>query len=241
MAFHFTACRNPEISDIVYILPPLPYGTSYSLRKLIDNYDAGIRDGADGSEDEPYAAITTYEARSLSDVIAKLLIKLHYEYRGLDGESGKLVLALNDIDHGAVLGVQQLLADLYEQLPQNWADALRVYRAKLLAERDYDRRIWTPGYEAAKAGHPGNSKAIEREMEKLQDDRCSAEAYLLDIPAPSLEEFAVKYLICFDNDRDMNGYHEALCDEAKRLLNIQAGPEGDDLQILLGNLDWRAA
>lgn len=241
MTFKFTACANEEISDIVYVLPPMPYGTSYSLRKLISAYDQSIRDGADNSEDAPIAAISAFTALSLSDVIAKALIRLHYEHRGLDGESGKLVLAFTAKHHNAVLAAQELLADLFSQLPQDWSGALRVYRAALLAERDYDRRIWTPSYEAKEAGRPGNTKAVDQEMERLQDIRCNAEGFLLDMPAPSLGEFAIKYLICFDSDRDLNGYHEALCAEAKRLLQIDNDASEDELQILLANLNWRAA
>lgn len=239
MAFRFKPWPNPEISDIVYELPSMPHGTSYNLLQLIDTYGQSVRDGSDDSEDAPFAAISIFKALSLSDVIAKAIIRLHYEYRGLDGD--QLVLAVSSAQRAALQNAEVLLADLFSQLPQDWSGALRVYRAALLAERDYDRRIWTPGYEAKEAGRPGNTKAVDQEMERLQDIRCNAEGFLLDMPAPSLGEFAIKYLICFDSGRDLNGFHEALCAEAKRLLQIDNDASEDELQILLANLNWRAA
>ncbi|CCW15772.1 hypothetical protein EBBID32_1000 [Sphingobium indicum BiD32] len=238
MAFQFKPWPNPEISDIVYELPPMPYGTSYNLLQLIKAYGESVRDGTDDSEDAPFAAISTFKALSLSDVIAKAIIRLHYEHRGLDGD--QLVLAVSSAQRDALLNAEVLLADLYERLPKDWDAALRAYRAALLAEQDYDRRIWTPGYEREKAGGPGNSKAVEAAMEQLQDVRCNAEHLLLDIPAPSLQEFTIKYLICFDNDRDMNGFHEGLCAEAKRLLQIDTDPDDSEVAIILRNLNWRA-
>lgn len=237
MAFQFKPWPNPEISDIVYELPQMPCGTSYNLLQLISAYGESVRDGTDDSEDAPFLAISTFKALSLSDVIAKAIIRLHYEHRGLDDEH--LVLAASPEQRDALLNAEALLAYLYEQLPQNWDSALRAYRAALLAEHDYDRRIWTPGYESKKAGGPGNSKAVEAAMEQLQDVRCHAEMLLIDIPAPSLQEFTIKYLICFDNDRDLNGHHEALCAEAKRLLQIDADPDDTELAIILRNLNWR--
>lgn len=239
MTFQFKPCTNPEIAAVAYELPAIPYGTSFSLRQLIETYADAIRDGEDGSEDGPNLAIAGFNAGSLSDVIAKLLIQLHYAHRGLDGD--RLVLALTKHEEAPVLKAQSLLADLYAQLPQDWDSALRAYRAVLLAEHDFDRRVWMPGYEAEKNGGKGNSKAVEEEMERLQDARFSAETLLMDMPAPSPTEFAVKYLICFDSGRDMNGYHDALCAEAKRLLQINSDPEGGELAIMLDNLNWRAA
>lgn len=237
MAFRFKPWPNPEISDIVYEMPPMPHGTSHRLLQLVDAYGQSVRGGADDSEDAPFAAISAFRALSLSDVIAKAIIRLHYEYRGLDGD--QLVLAVCSAQRAALLNAEGLLADLYERLPQDWDAALRAYRAALLAEHDYDRRIWTPGYESEKAGGPGNSSAIEAVMEQLQDARCNAEKLLIDIPAPTLQEFAIKYLICFDNGRDMNGHHEALCAEAKRLLQIDTDPDDSELAIILRNLNWR--
>ena len=238
MTFQFQNCANPEIADVAYVLPAIPFGVSYRLRVLIDLYADAVRDGTDDSEDEPYAAVARFEAKSLSDVIAKQLIRLHFKYRGLDDD--QLVLAASKPDEPALLNAQALLGDLYAQLPQDWDSAVRVYRAALLAERDYDRRVWMPGYEAEKHGGRGNSKAVEREMESLQDARCRAEDFLLDMPAPSLAEFAIKYLICFDNGRDLDGHHEALCAEAKRLLQIDSDNDECELATLLNNLNWRA-
>lgn len=239
MTFQFRPCANPEIAAVAYELPPVPFGTSHGLRMLINAYAEAIRDGTDGSEDQPYAAVSGCKAGSLSDVIAKLQIQLHYDYRGLD--DSRLVLALTEPEQPTVLRAQALLAELYAQLPQNWDSALRAYRAAVLAEHDYDRRIWRPGYEAGEKGDKGNPPEVEEEMERLQDIRFNAEAFLMDMPAPSLAEFAVKYLICFDGDRDLNGNHEGICAEAKRLLHIDSDPGAGELAIILASLNGRAA
>ena len=238
MTFQFRPCANPEIAGVAYELPAMPVGISHSLRIMIGAYADAVRDGTDDSEDEPYSVVAAFTARSLSDAIAKLLIQLHYKHRGLDGE--QLVLALTKAEEPAVVEAQALLADLSAQLPQDWGSALRAYRSALLAEHDYDRHVWMPGYEAEQQGGRENSTAVEREMESLQDARCAAEDFLLDMPAPSLSEFAIKYLICFDNDRDLNGHHEALCAEAKRLLEITADPHASELASTLTNISWRA-
>lgn len=238
MAFQFTPCANPEIATIAYEMPALPCGTSYSLRQLINNYSDAIRELSDGSADQPYSEVANFKPQSLSDVIAKVLIQLHFDNTGLDGD--RLVLAIGDEAEAQtrVMVAGALLADLYSQLPQDWNTALSAYRAALLAEHDYDRRVWTPGYEAEKGGRAGNSDAVEREMERLQDVRCNAEALLLDMPAPSLTEFSIKYLICFDNDCDHNGWHADLCKEAKRLLLIESDPAHGELETMLKNLIW---
>ena len=240
MTFAFKPCTNPEIAKEAYELPALPPGTCFNLRKKVAAYADAIRDGTNGTEDEPYSAISTFKANSLSDVITKKLMEMHFDNRGLDGD--RLVLAVDDDINASerIKRDEAILADLYGQLPQDWSSALGAYRATVLAESDYDRRVWSPNYAAEKAGGVGNSPDEEKEMERLQDIRFKAEALLLDIPAPSLSEFAIKYLICFDRDRDCNGYHEMLSAEAKRLLNVVSHPDASELEAMLDTLNWRA-
>ncbi len=235
MTFQFKPWANPVVSDFAYEMPPIPCGVSLPLNRLIETYADSVRGMEVGSEEDAFEAITSFTAKNISDVIAKFVIQLHHDFSGLDGET--LVLAATEASHGAILSVQRLLADLYSQLPPDWDSALRAYRAKLLAEHDYDDRVWSPGYEASLAGGKGNTQAVEMEMERLQEERLNAEAFLLDMPAPSLAEFAIKYLICFDNDRDDSGCHTALCAEAKRLLQIDSDIEGREAAIILGNIN----
>ena len=237
MLFKFQPCTNPDVGEVAFELPPVPAGTSYDLRQLINTYADAVREGPDAVEEGPYEAIYQFEARSVSDVIAKLLMRLHFDHSGLDDD--RLVLAVKGDDASDVYKAESVLDDLYHQLPQDWESALRVYRTAVLAEHDYDRTIWTPGYEAEKSGGKGNSPAVEKEMERLQDIRCNVEDVLFSMSLPSLAEFAVKYLICFDSGRDLNGMHEDLCAEAKRLLGIENDDSADELTTLLANLNWR--
>lgn len=239
MVFQFTRLDRPVIATVVYDLPDMPIGTSRKLLELIETYAEAIRNGPDDAVLEPYEAVSKFAALSISDIIAKALVGVHFDHQGIDGD--RLVLALTERDEPSVRKCESILADLYAQLPQDWDSALRCYRATLLAEYDYDRRVWNPGYEAEKNGGEGNSAAVEDEMERLQDIRCDAEDFLLQMPAPSLAEFAIKYLICFDSGRDHNGWHEELCAEAKRLLQVEDSSDATELETMLANLNWRAA
>lgn len=241
MAFQFTRWNNEEIAKVSFELPSMPYGVGYHLKKDIDAYCDALRNIADNEDriEELFAAVAAHEAKTLPDTIAKFLIQLHHDNSGLDGET--LLLVPPSDCPGALAGAEAILSDLYRQLPQSWDAAFKVYRDAVMVENDYDRRVWNPGYEAGRNGGEGNSKAVEDEMERLQEIRWTAEYVLLSIPAPTLTEFAVKYLICFDRDRDNNGWHEELCAEAKRLLQINDNPEATELETLLATLDWRSA
>ena len=237
MSFQFTS-RDLDDVGLVYDLPPLPYGVSYQLTKLIDAYADAVRDGTtDDSEEEHYAAIAAFDPRSVSDVIAKCVMQLHYDHKGVDGET--LVLCpLNENRCGVILSMQGVLADLYRQLPDTWDAVLGAVRAALLAEQDYDRRVWRPALEIEKAGGPRVSAEINAEIERLQDVRCDAEDFLIQRPAENFEQFATKYLIAFSWGRDLSGHHDDLCKEARRLLGISDPGAADELDCLLSNLNW---
>lgn len=236
MTFQFKPCTNPEIGEFAYELPPMPYGISFSLKKLIDAYTSAVNNGPDQAPDDCFEAIANFEARDIPDTIAKLLIRLHYDHSGLDGD--RLVLCSSAARHTSILALEPLLADLYRQMPATWADQLRVCRAALLAEREYDRNFWRPANDAENAGGPKVSEAMNTEIERLQDIRCNAEDMLISMPAPSLTEFAIKYLIAFSWGRDLNGWHDHLCEEARRLIGIEVSADADEFTTLLANLDW---
>lgn len=239
MRFQFTKWANADIGDLAFELPALPYGVSYDLKKAVDAYREAVIDGETGSEQKPLQLIASYDARYMPDIIAKLLIQLHADHSGLDGS--QLILAAPKSREAEIRKAEALLTDLYRQLPAAWEDARCAYAAAVAAERDYDVRFWDPAYNASKGDGPHIPEHINAEMERLQDVRWHIEAILLDMPAPSLAEFAIKYLICFDSDRDNNGYTDALCAEAKRLLGVSHDPEADELTTLLANLNWRAS
>jgi hypothetical protein len=239
MAFQFVRWENPEIAACAFALPDLPCGVSYDLKKAVDAYRESVIDGENESEQSPLKQIAEYEARYLPDVITKMLILLHAEHAGLDGEC--LVLAASKEDEASIRKAEAVLADLYRQLPETWEDARRVLSAAVAAERDFDERIWNPAWKVEKAGGERIPRHLNDEMERLQEVRWHAEATLLDMPAPSLAEFAVKYLICFDFGRDYNGYTESLCAEAKRLLGVPHDAEANELTVLLASLNWRMA
>tara|TARA_B100000378_G_scaffold177527_1_gene143336 strand:- start:2435 stop:3157 length:723 start_codon:yes stop_codon:yes gene_type:complete len=239
MSFQFQRCANPEIGEFAYEMPPMPYGVSYSLQTLISAYTSAVISGPDQAADECFEAIANFEAKDIPDTIAKLLIRIHYDHSGLDDD--RLVLCSTAERHTAILVMEPLLTDLYRQMPATWADQLRVCRSALLAEREYDQRFWRPAYDAHNAGGPKLPDAIEAEMERLQHIRCDAEDLLIAMPAPSLTEFAIKYLIAFSCGRDLNGWHDHLCDEARRLVGIDMPKDADELTALLANLDWSVA
>ncbi|QGP80023.1 hypothetical protein [Sphingobium sp. CAP-1] len=234
MTFQFKPLANPEVSNHAYELPAMPCGVSGALAEAIDTYAAAVRNGPDGSENEPYQAVTGFDARSVPDVIAKFLIKLHYDFPGLD--NGGLALAATEANYTRLIAAEGLLADLYRQIPTSWGQALDNYRASLLAEADYDRLVWRPAFNAEIGGARQVSSAISGEMERLGDIRAAAEEFLLAMPAPSLEEFAAKYLIAFSHDRDLNGYHEEFCAEARRLMSVDDGDT--KLSAILSALSW---
>lgn len=218
MAFQFTRWGNPDIADCAYALPEMPFGVSHGLRGAIDAYREALRNIGDTEEQiaDLCARVLRFEANGLPDTVAKILIQLHRDNPGLDGDT--LLLIAPGGDPKAFAASEAILDDLYRLMPQDWDSARAHYEAALTAEMEYDRRVWTPGYEAKENGGKGNPKSVEDEMERLQDIRCNLENIVLDIPAPDWPAFAFKYLLCFDNDRDLNGYHEDLCAEAKRLL-----------------------
>lgn len=131
----------------------------------------------------------------------------------------------------------------------DWSTALGVYRAALAAEWAYDQATWAPAFaaeevaiaEASKRGEPiapGIPAAVDAEMDRLMDARCDAEDKLLKVPAPTLAEFAVKFLICFDLNRDLDAHRQDLCLDARRLLNIRIEPGDISLGARLHTLDW---
>lgn len=239
MTFNFSRWDNPEIAKVAFELPAMPYGISYSLNQTINQYFGAVREGMGGSEAEPFSAICAFAANGIPDTIAKLLIQLHHDNAGLDGDI--LLLVPPSDSPNALAHSESLLADLYRQMPANWEEAIEAYRSALMVENDYDRRVWNAAYTASGNGGPRIPKMVDQHMERLQDRRCNLEHILLDMPAPTLAEFAVKYLICFDSDRDLNGQHEDLCKEAKRLLQMDQDPNASELAMLLSVTDWRAA
>lgn len=121
-----------------------------------------------------------------------------------------------------------------------WVQALARYRAALAAEHAYDQSHWSPAYyacrdaeDAAKAaGRPCTARMpadVEDYMEVLGNVRGDAEDALLATPAPSLAEFAIKYLICFDFGREFDVMQEALIAEARRLLGVSIDADATDL------------
>lgn len=218
MAFQFTRWNNPDAATCAFKLPDMPFGVSHGLRGAIDAYCEALRNICDTEDQiaELCARVLRFEANGLPDTVAKILIQLHRDNSGLDGDT--LLLIAPGGDPKAFAASEAILDDLYRLMPQDWASARAHYEAALTAENEYDRRVWKPAWETEEAGGQKVPKLINEEMERLQDIRCNAENVLLDIPAPDWPAFAFKYLICFDNDRDLNGYHEDLCAEAKRLL-----------------------
>ena len=217
MGFQFVRAEGVEdVADNVYEMPPLPLGVSYSLRKLIETYTQRVLGNDPAKEDDAFAAIDRFKPNGLPDAIAKLLYGLHYDTMGSDGE--RLLIIDTPDKTGRIMATQSAIADLYSLMPQGWAATRAYYEAARAVEQDYDRRVWGPAWQQDNAGLSKVPASIEAEMERLQDIRCEAENVLLDTPAPDLAAFAFKYLICFDDDRDLNGHHEALCAEAKRLI-----------------------
>lgn len=237
MTFAFKRWDNLDVGTEVFELPSMPFGTSDRLMKLIGEYTNAI---TEDMETEHYRVVANdiaeFPASSISDVIAKMLIRLHVEHAGLDDTT--LVFApIGDDGLRRLMDAQPMLSDLYRQLPSNWGTALGAVRAALLAEREYDRRVWRPANDAENAGGARVTDAINSEVERLQDIRCNAEDYLMDMPAETLTQFATKYLIAFSWGRE-RGDHDVLCKEARRLLGVEIPDDADELDLLLRNLNW---
>ncbi len=244
MTFQFKVHPSTgDVSHVAYELPSLPVGVSGDLYRAIKRYAATVREGPDGADDEAFVAIKAFEARNTQDVIAKLLYQLHLDHRGWDGETDTLVITENkDTDTAEIKFAAMVLGELYRQIPQDWDAARKAYHAAVLAEKDYSDRAWMPAYHAAEAGGPPVSGAINSEYERLQGIRMTAEDVLLSAPAPSLSEWAIKYLICFDGGRECTGCVEDLCAEAKRFLGIAEADEAapDELSELSAVAAWEA-
>ncbi|UZW54943.1 hypothetical protein NUH86_15930 [Sphingobium sp. JS3065] len=101
-----------------------------------------------------------------------------------------------------------------------WLFARWRYEKTLAAERTFHQRSWFPAYQNAKStsGDLCPVTPFDDEMDRLADARYQAEGQLLNTPSPDLSAFAIKYLICFANGRDLNDQQEGLSGEAKRLL-----------------------
>ncbi|EJU14958.1 hypothetical protein LH128_01242 [Sphingomonas sp. LH128] len=222
MTFQFTVHPQDDIAPVCYELPALPAGVGYDLTTHINSYRDAVINGPDGRDEELFLNIKSHKARGLPEVIAKVIYQLHFDHRGLAMDSDRLVITESDEqDRAEIRLAELLLAELYSQIPDDWEAARRALHAAVLVEDDFERRL----YEPSKDG--GKNDPITAELERLLDARCDAETVLLNLPAPSLADWAVKFLICFDCDRDMNGFTEALCKEARQLLGIAAEP-GDD-------------
>lgn len=228
-----------DAARVAYHLPTLPHGVSRVLYERIEAYTKAVRNGPDEAEDIAFAALKAHQATGLPDVIAKVVYQLHFEHRGLSDDGELIITESSDADSAAIELAITVLGELFSQVPHDWDAAMREYRATLLAEHDFDKRVWTPGYEAGVAGGKGNSPEVEAEIERLMDVRGAAESTLLDIPSETLEQFATKYLICFDCDRDMNSYEDMLLAEAKRLIGIPDDPARNYVEALLAVTEQR--
>ncbi|WP_395391603.1 hypothetical protein WBP07_13020 [Novosphingobium sp. BL-8A] len=242
MAFQFQV--HPASGDaarVAYYLPDLPAGVSYQLYELIGVYANAVKCGPDEADEEAFAKLKAFQARCLPDVIAKVVYQLHFDHRGLS-ETGDLII-VESARKGpeAIELAATILGELYAQLPKGWDAARRAYHAAVVVEHEHDRRTYRPAYLAA--GSHDIEPSIIEESERLLEVRSVAEQCLLRTPAPSIAEWAIKFLICFDCDRDMNGYTNELCAEARRLLGI-AGEPGDDLSgefpLLESTAAWTA-
>ncbi|MFC3442761.1 hypothetical protein ACFOKF_16420 [Sphingobium rhizovicinum] len=237
MAFAFKRWDNLDVGTEVFELPSMPFGTDFRLMSLIRDYTNAITEDMESEHYKVVAnEIAEFPASSISDIIAKMLIRLHVEHAGLDDTT--LVFApIGEDGLRRLMEAQPTLADLYRQLPKGWTEALGAVRAALLVERDYDRRVWGPANEVEKAGGARVPDAINGEAERLQDIRCNAEDYLIRMPAKTLAQFAIKYLIGFSWGRE-RGDHVDLCNEARRLLGVEIPDDMGELDLLLSNLNW---
>lgn len=242
MTFQFKVHPSTgDVSRVAYEMPSLPPGVSGDLHRAIKRYCEAVREGPDGADDDAFLAVKAFNARNTQDVIAKLLYQLHLNHRGWDGETDTLVITENtDADTPEIEFAAVALGELYRQIPQCWPSARKAYLAAVLAEKDYDDRAWMPAYHLSETGGPSIPDEVNTEYERLQAVRMAAEDVLLETPAPSLAEWAIKYLICFDNGRDCNGATEDLCAEAKRLLGVPelTDAEPNELTLLRAVAAW---
>nr|WP_086491249.1 hypothetical protein [Novosphingobium panipatense] len=240
MAFQFRQhpTATGDAARVAYYLPELPAGVSYQLYQHIKGYTEAIGQGPDEAEDAAFSHIRGYKARCLPDVIAKVVYQLHFNHRGLSADGLLVILESTDEDTAAIELAASILDELYGQLPDGWEAARQAYHAAVIVEHEFDRRVYQPAYAAA--GSHDVPAVISDEQERLLEARSVAEQCLLRTPAPSISEWAIKFLICFDCERDMNGYTADLCDEARQLLGI-AGTPGDDLSGELPLLEATAS
>ncbi|GLK44455.1 MULTISPECIES: hypothetical protein [Novosphingobium] len=244
MTFQFKRhSSSGDVAEVAYELPALPAGVSGDLYRAIQRYGEAVREGPDDADEEAFLAVKAFDARNVQDVIAKLLYQLHFNHRGLDGETNTLVIIENNETATAAIEFAAVALDeLYRQIPQCWESARKAYHAAVLAEKEYDDRAWSPAYHVSEAGGPPIPDAVNSEYERLQEVRTTAEDVLLTVPAPSISEWAIKYLICFDNGRECTGAVDLLCSEAKRLLGIREREQDavDDLVLLQDVAVWQA-
>ncbi|WP_159981889.1 MULTISPECIES: hypothetical protein [unclassified Novosphingobium] len=241
MTFQFKVHPQDDIARVAYALPPLPAGIGYDLTTLIAAYESTVRDGPDGADEEAFRNIKAHPARGLPEVIAKVIYQLHFDHRGLAEDDALVIAEGDDKDRAVIETAQVLLGELYAQIPDDWETARRALFTAILAESDFDQRVYLPAM-AASPGPKGAASPLVLEQERLLDARCDAETFLLNIPAPSLADWALKFLICFDCDRDMNGFTEALCTEARALLGVTAKPaddHSDDLVVMAATVAAR--
>lgn len=242
MAFQFKLHTQTDISRAAYELPPLPAGVGYELKQHIDAYRDAVINGPDGHDEEAFLAIKAHPARGIPEVIAKVIYQLHFDHRGLSDDDDLVITEGNDEDKAAIQMAEAVLGELYACIPSDWEAARRALHTAILDEDDFDRRIYGPAKQG-NGGHLVGPCAITHEQERLLDVRCDAETVLLNIPAPTLADWAVKFLICFDCDRDMNAFTDALCTEARQFLGITVEPQEDhsnDLRVMAATVASRS-
>lgn len=201
-----------------FALPSLPNGMGYTSWYSFREYFELVRSGDYTAENanKALSVISGCEGAAFHHMAAKLAMLMHSLFPGLDGDTLLIINKMTDGQRGLF---ESLFADLIRQIPTDWNAAREEYEAALALERAYDREVYHP---AVAADGRNISAEIEEEVERRTSVRIRARDALLDMPAQSLEHFACKYLICFDGDNGMEGWHDDLVADAKRLLGGEA-------------------
>jgi hypothetical protein len=224
MAFFFKVhpTATGDAARVAYYLPELPAGVSWKLKEYIAKYTVAVINGPDGAEDEAYMAIKAFEADGLPDVITKVVYQLHFNRRGLSDDGELVITESSDASTAEIEFAAVVLDALYAQLPRQWSDAYLAWSQALAAETAYDQAFWTPAFQRHEAGGPQIPPNVDANIERLQRVRIDAEGVLIEMPAPSLTEFALKCAIALS---DPDTGDALLCADAQRLLGMEVMTE----------------
>lgn len=220
-AFQFIPYPNEDIGP-AFFMPPYPAAVSPALADLVSKYEDAVLNGpGDDAQGQYLTKIAAYRSSNASDEAMKYIIMLHGQHSGADHDANCLILIDNFRTHVMRDAAERTLCETLDfvnrDITAEWDRLFSEFEGALATEREYDRTVWTPAYDAWNEGGPQIPAEAEIENDRLQEVRQKHEHELLNAPSPDLRGVAIKMLICRDDGRDLDAYDNIILEEARHL------------------------